>query len=209
METNTTTPINNSTADLEKKIRANKTPLLIIILAILTGILLIVALSPKAIVPITRTDQNKSATPAETTLSFGKATSTGSQDSVDVIVNTGKATATAVQLEMTFDPKLISNIKIEPGNYTKNWGVLLNKVDYPNGRITYALGVPLSGGSVKGTGSVANITFTEIGAKGQTIQINLLPRSLVSIEGFAGSSLKSTSNFTKVIGETTSSTPTK
>lgn len=198
---NTAQPTKNPSS-LQVKVKANKTPLLIIILAVLTGILVLVALSPKkATAPSPQTTRQTEVTPQEVTLNFGTATSSGAVDSVDVIANTGNATATAVQLEMSFDPKMISNVSLKQGDFVKNWQVLLNKVDYANGRISYALGVPLSGGSVKGTGPIATLTFTEAGVKGQQIQIKLLPKSLVSIEGFSGSSLKSTSDFMKIIGQ--------
>ena len=197
--------------NLQGKLKSNKTPLLIIVLAILTGLLLIFALAPKS-TPPSNTGNNSAqnatpSAPAEAVLTFGNATSSGSVDNVDVIANTGNAATTAVQLEMSFDPKMVSNIAITPGDFVKGWSVLIKNIDYTNGRISFAIGMPLGASGIKGMGTVAHLSFTETGAKGQTIQITMLPKTLVSIQGFAGSSVKSTSNFTKVIGSTQSAAP--
>ncbi len=207
---NNETPSTNNSQGYGRKIRANKTPLLIVVLAVLTGILVMVALSPnKSSAPSPTGSQQAEVTPQEATLTFGNATSSGSINTVDVILNTGNSTVTAVQLEMSFDPKMISNVSLKKGDFVADWDELTpTKIDYANGRISYVLGVPLNGGSVKGSGSVASITFTEAGAKGQQVEIKMLPKSLVSIEGYSGSSLKSTSDFMKVIGTPSSATPT-
>lgn len=207
MENAAETKSNTQGPGLGSKVKTNKTPILIIALAILTGLLMVVALSPKAQAPVKSNPAANSTptAPAEAVLSFANATSSGSLDSVDVVASTGNATATGFQLELSFDPKLISNIEITPGSFVKGWQVLpLSDTDYKNGRISYAVGVPLGGNGVKGRGAIAHISFTEIGLKGQVMSIKVLPKTMVSAQGFAGSFLKSSSNYTKVIGETTS-----
>ena len=209
-QTNTTTNQTTSTPSgksVSSKLKKNQTPLLIIILTVLTAFLVIIAIAPKNQTLPTPPVVKTPVIPAETALSFGNATSSGGVDNVDVIANTGTNKMTGVQLELSFDPKLITNISITPGTLIPSPVELLKNIDYTNGRITYVSAIPIGGAGVKGNGVVAHISFTEAGAKGQTISIKFLPKTLVSTEGLATSSLKSTSDFTTVIGETTTSAP--
>ncbi len=195
--------------DLQGKIKQNQTPLLITLLTVLTGFLVIIAIAPKrpSVVP-PPAEKKQIVTPAHTVLSFENASSSsGAFQSVNIVADSSDNKVTGVQIELAFDPTLVSNVSITPGIFIKNPVELLKKVDYTAGRITYVLGVPIGGAGVQGKGVVAILNYTEASAKGKVVEIKFLPKSLVAIEGFSGTALKSTSDYSKVIGGSPSPSP--
>lgn len=110
--------------------------------------------------------------------------------STDVSITTNKDKITATQLELTYDPKLITNVDVKIGDFIQNPVVLLKKVDQQTGRISLALGINPSQKPKSGEGTVATITFNEVlGATGSTI-INFLPKTQVTAAGVSESVLK-------------------
>ena len=108
----------------------------------------------------------------------------------NVNIETGGDKVTAAQLELSFDPKVLTNVQITPGTFIQNPVVLLKKVDQSNGRISFTLGVPGNQQTPKGTGTIATITFDEIPtASGSTI-VDFLPKTQVTAAGIAQSVLK-------------------
>jgi hypothetical protein len=192
--------------NLAEKIKRNQTPLLILLLTILTGFLVIIAIAPKrpTLTP-PPSEKQEIVTPAETILSFESASlPTAAVQSVNVVADSGTNKITGVQLELSFDPKLISGVTVTSGNLIPEPVELLNKVDATNGRITYVIGVPIGGSGVQGKGTVATISYNEIGAKGTLSEIKFLPKTLVAIEGFSATALKSSFDYSKIIGEAAS-----
>lgn len=189
--------------NLTAKIKQNQTPLLIILLTILTGFLVIIALAPKkptVTPPITV--QKPTPNPAQTSLSIVPSQAqTGATKTLDVMVDSGGNSVTWVQLEMSFDPKLMTNVVVTPGTYIKTPTELLKKVDYANGRISYVLGIQIGGTGSKGSGAVAHISYQEAGAKGQKVEIKFLPKTLVTSGSFATSALKKTTDYSYTIGQ--------
>lgn len=123
----------------------------------------------------------------------------GGVGKVDVDINTSDNPVTAVQIELSYDPKALRNVQIIPGPLFKSGAVIINKNDPVTGRFTYAVGITPSQTPVKGTGVVATISFTAGAA--QTSQLTLMPSSLVTARGVATSVLKSSTG-TQVIVET-------
>lgn len=110
--------------------------------------------------------------------------------SANVNITTNEDKVTAVQLEMSFDPKVLTNVDIKPGNFIQNPVVLLKKVDQENGRISLTLGIPLGQKGITGEGTVATVSFNELtAAKGSTV-IDFLPKTAVTAQGIAQSVLK-------------------
>lgn len=108
----------------------------------------------------------------------------------DVNITTNEDKVTAVQLEMSYDPKALTNVDIKPGSFIQSPVVLLKKVDQINGRISLTLGIPLGQKGISGTGTVATISFNEIAtAKGSTV-IDFLPKTAATAQGIAQSVLK-------------------
>ena len=117
----------------------------------------------------------------------------GRQESVSVNIDTSDNAVTAVQLEIAYDPHVLSNLQVTPGQLFPNAVVLINKNNPQTGRMTYAFGIAPNQPTIQGTGAVATITFTaKVGASGAS-QLALLPTTLVTARGIATSVLKSSS----------------
>lgn len=174
-----------------------KTLALISGLVIVTIVLFVIALRAGQQSPsqsTTRTAQPTPIVPAHTVLDLGPNPLTvapGGQGTVNVTMNTSDNDVTAVQLELGYDPHIISNVKVTAGPAFTNPVVLINKSNPTAGRYTYAFGITPSGQPIKGTGVVATITFTaNAAAAGKSMQVGLLPSTLVTARGVAQSVLK-------------------
>lgn len=183
-----------------------KTLALLVGLVLVTVILFIIALQTgnKA----TRMEQAKvQATPtpdvAHTTLTMSPElvqVAAGRQGSVDVMIDPSDNQVTAVQLELMYDPSMISNVKVVAGPAIPNPNVLINKDDPKTGKYTYAYGIQPNQPTVNKKGVAAKITFTARGTAGKQSQIIMDKSSLVTARGVAGTVLKSGTGATVVIG---------
>lgn len=122
----------------------------------------------------------------------------GASQILNVNIQTNEEKITAVQLELSFDPKMITNVNIVPGTFFTNPNVLLKEIDSTNGRISYAIGIAPTGQTSTGTGIVANISFTPVG-KNQSTQMTFLQKTLTTAEGVSQSTLKSATGATIVL----------
>lgn len=186
---------------------SKRTLFLIFALFLITFVLLMMALYQPQSPKTTQTVTAPKEPVAQTTLSFGMpvmATSSSAfmlNYSLPVNISTGKNKVTAVQLELQYDPAILTNVVIAPGSFFAKSDVLLNQVDAKTGRITYAFGVGLTGQGVVGKGTVANLTFS---AKTKTLEktaILFLPKTLVTAAGVSESVLKQTTNSLFTVGE--------
>ncbi len=123
----------------------------------------------------------------------------GQSGQVSVEINTDSNEVTGVQLEISYDPGLISNVKVTPGVLLPNAAVLFDNNNSQTGNYTYALGITPNSPTIQGTGSVAVITFTARGIAGSQSQIELLPTTLISAKGVRDSVLKQSSGATVII----------
>lgn len=193
---------------------SKRTLFLIFALFIITIVLLLMALfqpqAPKTS-PITTVPKEPVA---QTILSFGNpliATSSSPlrqpadlNYSLPININTFKNKVTAVQLELQYDPSILTNVAVAPSSFFANPNVLLNQIDTKTGRISYAFGVGLTEQGVIGKGTAASITFSaKAGTIGKTVII-FLPKTLVTAEGINESVLKQTANGLFTIGESNS-----
>ncbi len=178
-----------------------KTLALISGLVLVTIVLFVIALrageqqQAPSVPPSSTMSHQSPPAPAHTVLELGPNPLTiapGGQGSVSVNINTSDNDVTAVQLELGYDPHVISNVKITSGPLFTSPVILIDKNNPVSGRYTYAFGITPSAQPIKGTGVVATITFTtNPNAVGKSIQIGLLPTSLVTARGVAQSVLKS------------------
>lgn len=199
---------------------SRRTIILIIVLTAITAVLLAVALTQKKktpTAPVTPQKPQAQVPYAHTTLEISSnpvpaSTSSGISKtfSADVMINTETDKVTAVQLELKFDPKAISNVDMKPGSFFTKPAELIKKVNDKDGTVSYALGINPGENGVSGTGIVAIITYTEIGQTGTYTQINFLPKTLVSAEGNDKSVLKKSIGSLIMIGgnKTNTSAPT-
>ena len=204
-EPKTTVPLTHSGVPL-------KTVLLIVLLALVAGILVYVAVSPKKSNPGITTNSTKEAkNPADTILSINPSVKDEalSTYSSDVLVDTGSNTINGVQLELYYDPSIITNVTINSGNFFSPSVELLKKIDQSNGRISYALSVLPGQKGESGKGTFATINYTVIPSlTSDRTSFNFLPKTEVSGENTSGSLLKST-NDGDVIIESLSPTTTE
>ncbi len=189
-----------------------KTLALISGLVLVTVILFVIALragqeqkAPPATPQPTAAAQNVApVVPAHTVLALAPNPLTvgpGQQGTAEVTIDTSDNDVTAVQLEIGYDPNVLSNVKVTAGTLIQNPAVLIDKNDPAAGRYTYAFGITPNAQPIKGTGSVATITFTtKAGAVGTETQLGLLPTSLVTARGVAESVMKSATGTVVTVG---------
>lgn len=79
---------------------------------------------------------------------------------VNIRIESKENHITGAQIELQYDPKIITNVNIEPGSYLPNAIELFKTVDKIKGHVTYALGIPPNGTPKKGNGILAKITFS-------------------------------------------------
>jgi len=178
-----------------------KTLALISGLVILTVILFIIALRSSQQTTRVSTQptamQPQPTSPAHSVLTLSPnpvTVSQGQQGSINVNITTSDNQVTAIQLEIGYDPNVVSNLQVTPGPlFHQQPVVLINKNNTQTGRMTYAFGISPDTQPINGTGVVATITFTAIGKAGQQSQLALLPTTLVTARGVAQSVLKSAS----------------
>lgn len=181
-----------------------KTLALISALVLVTIILFVIALNNTKTAPTSSstpesnnlTSQGPSETPIPAhsilTLSPNPIMVTpGQKATVITNIDTSDNQVTGVQLEIAYDPNMISNVKVVPGEMFTSPVVLINNNNAQTGRYTYAFGIMPNHDPVKGTGNVATITFTALNKPGESSQLTLLNSSLVSARGITPSVLKS------------------
>src|SRR3989344_7865252 len=190
---------------------SKSTLILIIVLFLIAGGLLVLALN-KSIYSNININQSPTPTVAiektfapDTSLLFGnlEIASTSSYPKtylLPILINTGTNKVTAVQLELAFDPAILTNVNITPSVFFKNPNVVINKINYDIGKISYALSASESASPVHATernkqenGALAILTFeSEISSVSSAI--TFLPRTFVTAEGLENSALKSTNS---------------
>jgi hypothetical protein len=189
---------------------SKRTLFLIFALFLITFVLLILAFyqpsTPKTVQKTTTVEQ-----PAgQTVLSFeNPSVSTPSSVfalnySLPVTISTGGNKVTAVQLELQYDPNILTNIEVVPGPFFANPQILLNQIDIKVGRISYALGIGQNEKATTGSGTAVNITFSVKSKLPEKTAIIFLPKTLVTAEGINGSALKRTNVGQFLVGISTS-----
>ncbi len=111
--------------------------------------------------------------------------------SLPISITTGSNKVTAVQLELQYDPKILTDVSVAPGAFFKNPVILLNQIDSKTGRISYAFGISPAEQGVVGQDIVAVLNFKTLTAPEPTV-ILFLPKTLVTAEGTNESVLKET-----------------
>ena len=121
--------------------------------------------------------------------------------SLPIIIQTGKNLVTGVQLELSYDPEIITNVSIQQGSFFLKPVVLLNNIDKENGRISYALGINPQDSGKKGEDIVATLNFKTNVLSPTATTISFLPKTLVTAEDVEQSVLKSTSPTQFIVGQ--------
>lgn len=186
---------------------------LIIFLIAVTGLLLYLAVAPKTSAPLLTpppaSPPRVSPTPVPSAillLSPNPLTISSLSGSLEVKLDAKDEKVTGVQLELSFEPKVITKITVQAATFFTNPVILINDVNYKTGRISYALAIAPAAEAQGGKGVLATIEFTAQAGTAQTTQINLLPKTLVTARGVASSVLKETSGATINFATTTPQT---
>jgi len=170
-----------------------RTLVLILVLALVVVGLFVVTLIPSAkkLTVTTKPHALAPLTYAQTTLKLSPVQSTNGVSSSDVVISTGKNKVTAVHLEISYDPKVLTNVDIKPGTFFNSPVVLSKKTDKVNGIITYDLAVSLGQSGVLGTGTVATLSFSTVtGTTVASTPINFLSTTAAVAIGYSQSVLK-------------------
>lgn len=179
---------------------SRRTLFLIFALFIITVVLLMMAIyqpKPPKTAQITPTPNEFVA---QTILTFGNPSLASSSAksfqsevlnyTVPIGISTGKNKVTAIQLELQYDPLLLTNIEVVPGPFFTKPAIFLNQIDNKTGRISYAFGIATAG--VQGTGIAATLSFSVKSKTPEKTAIIFLPKTLVTAEGTSQSVLKET-----------------
>lgn len=184
-----------------------KTTLLIIILAITTTVLVILAItsdqSTKPVAEITPPVAPTTAVAKSTTLTFAPAlidASGSTPVSVDILADTSSDEISGVQVELTYDPKAITNVKIAAPLDASLFGpvgkykVLFSEVDPSLGRVSYAVAINPNQQGIRGAGKIATVTFQKainVIIPAQSF-IQFVNKTMVTKSGITESVLKQT-----------------
>lgn len=186
---------------------SKRTLFLIFALFIITFALLMLAIYQPQASKVAQTTPTPKEPVAQTTLSFGSpaiATTSSALTldySLPINITTGKNKVTAVQLELQYDPLILTDVEVVPGPFFANPDILLDQIDVETGRISYAFGVGLTDKGIAGKGIVANLTFsTRAASTPKKTAIIFLPKTIVTAEGINESVLKPTINGLFTVG---------
>jgi len=156
-----------------KSFMSQKTLVLIGILSLITIVLLILAFQIG--VPQNKPAEKKVPV-LQTVLNIPKPVASSSAYITSIMLTTERKKVTAVDLELTYDPKVLSKVDIKPGTFFSAPTILSKKIDKVKGRISYILGIGLGQKPVNGNGTVAILSFTPLTKSGITT-LTFLPTS--------------------------------
>lgn len=171
-----------------------KTTILIIILAIITGVLIFLAVRSDQslqtnVTPVTTVKPTPVTIKPYANLTFSlnplDVSKSATAQSIDIIIDTNGKPVSGAQVELYYDPKVLTNLKLTPALQSPFFGanpvVLINSVDSAQGRVSYAVAVSNSDTEKTGKGSVATLSFTINKFAGAAFsQITFLPKSAVT-----------------------------
>lgn len=184
-----------------------KTILLIGVLALVAAVLFYLAINRNTATmnkntgqnnPTTSGGQQMQETAAKTAdLYFTPSTTNSLTGTADIMLNTGGKEVSGVQIELSFDPQLVTALTIEPATDSlfgeaSTYTVLIKSVDLKLGRATLAVGISAGTQGVGGTGKVATINYTATGPA----SISMLDKSAVTQLNVATSVLSTVSSLT-------------
>ncbi len=189
---------------------SKRTLALIVILTLITLSLVYIAVTPKETtvnqpqLPLSSLPTPTPAAQSRLYLSPSTIEMSTNSNAVDVNIDTGGNSVTAIQLEISYDPSILTNVDIAgptANGFLDNPVQLIKNIDKQKGMITFAVGISPTAPAKKGMGTVGRITFQSFAKTGQTV-ITITPKSLVTAEGVTQSVLKETNGAT-ILFETT------
>jgi hypothetical protein len=98
----------------------------------------------------------------------------------DITLTTERKKVTVVDIELKYDPKILTNVDIKPGTFFQGPTILRKTIDKTNGKVGFVLGIGLGDSPVNGNGTVAVLSFTTLTKSGITT-ISFLKESGVTV----------------------------
>lgn len=189
-----------------------RTFILIGVLAAIAIVLIIVAIRMNASQPQQQTPETGMTEPTPTiektaSIMFSPASldlATSTSATVDIIVTVGNTPVTAVQSEIIYDPKTITNVKLLPPENASLFGpansyiTLFTDEDPVNGTLEFAIGIQPTGNPVVGSGSIGRLSFSVI-KNAPTTQISFGPKTVVTVANVDESVLNTTTPLTLIL----------
>lgn len=167
-----------------------KTAGLIVTLALLAGVLYYIALLPQN--PRSQTASKEASVPS-TTLTIESTEKEADLYYSDVSINTNGNLVTSVQLELSYNPEILTDVNIEAGEFFESPTEFIKKIVQEEGRITYVLGLPQGSSGITGKKTVATIYYSPVNPEIESVTaITFLPKTQVNASNFSGSALSGT-----------------
>lgn len=113
---------------------------------------------------------------------------------LELTIDTAVNNVTAVQIELSYDPKVFAVTDVVTGTFFTDPITLLKKIDDKNGKVSYVVTTSPSAKAVNGKGVVATIPFTATLASGQKTEISFTDKTIVTAEKVQVSVLKMAEN---------------
>ena len=198
-----------------------KTTILIILLAITTGVLVFFAItseSQKEPREGTTTVPKSDVVEKTAKVFFNpqnidvSASPPGSIYTVDLLVDTGGVEITGVQAELQFDPTALANVSLSPTVEVNSFfggtaNVPFNEVNLGSGRISYVVTIGPDQPSKKGIGKIATLSFQKAFNSPSATTISFLNKTLVTKLGANESILKETIPLNIILSSQTTTAP--
>lgn len=190
--------------DLQKV--SKKTVMLISVLTVITIALLYAAIvqQPKSSPIVAKPVQKVSL--AHTVLSLvNESSTTPSQlnKTVSVMADPHGNKINGIQIELSYDPTVITNVTITPGSFFSHPVVLFHTIDKVDGRISYVIAAGLSDGLATQSGVVATLALTLNPQATASTTLHFLPKTKVTQEGTLESVLKTAEDLTLTLPKPT------
>lgn len=183
--------------DLQKV--STKTVILISMLTVITVALLYAAIvqQPKSSPLVAKPGQKASS--AHTVLSLANGSSTTSSQlskTVNLLADPHGNKINGIQVELSYDPTVITNVTITPGTFFSHPVILFHTIDKTDGRISYVIAPGLSDGLATQSGVVATLALTVNPQATASTTLHFLPKTKVTQEGTLESVLKTAEDLT-------------
>jgi len=119
-----------------------------------------------------------------------------SSSNVSVTIDTSGKQVTAVQIEISYDPQILTGVSVSPGTFFTDPLILNSKVDPANKTIFLALGIRPGQQAPAGTGTIAIISFTPNFGISTQASLQFTRNTKVTAEGEEASVLKDSTGIT-------------
>ena len=120
---------------------------------------------------------------------------------VEIYISAEENKVTGVQLELSYDPKVLKFVSLKPVDLLGGRQELIKDIDEKTGRITYAVGAAPGQPTIQGTDEIVKLVFKPVGRSGvaRETTVRILPETLVTAVGVNESVLTKTTNIEVIV----------